>query len=89
MRSLRRRRSGVLHIDGGETADTAFENLAFTNGGGTGFGGGLRIVDGSPRFENCLITGCAAGVKGGGMIAECGCWCCPCCSPEYCPGCGG
>jgi hypothetical protein len=44
-----------------------FENIVITNGFGE-YGGGMFLRDGTPVFENCVISGNHADVQGGGMF---------------------
>lgn len=62
--------SQVFRIRSGETSGTVIADLELARGGGSGFGGCIRVEDGDPTFRNCRITGGSTSIKGGALLAE-------------------
>ena len=60
----------ILVIQNNETSETIFRNLDLRNGFLTGFGSLVRVVQGSPLFEDCHFRGGQAVYKGGGFLVE-------------------
>lgn len=55
----------------GETADSILDGFTIANGGGTGYGGGVRCMGSSPTIRNCIFRRNVAAEYGGGL---CNCY---------------
>ncbi|MBN2592049.1 MAG: S8 family serine peptidase [Sedimentisphaerales bacterium] len=51
----------------GEDDSSVLDGVQIINGNASRFGGGIKCTASSPMIINCIITGCTAGVYGGGM----------------------
>ena len=62
---------GIFWCFNGEGPDTVFENLHITNGyAGSGFGGGMFLMNASPTVSNCVFSNNKSLAAGGAVFSN-------------------